>query len=276
VDLVTIPNTADVITSGVQQIDARLLGPLQAAAAAFRREVGKPVYVREAYRSDAEQERIFLERYYRVQKKTGVFFDGSYWQKRTGFATAAVPGSDAAKHRLGLAVDLWSGIDTSFTSREHLVWVRVAAPHGWVNTGRNFAEPWHQQGTPGVRPAGGTATPFPDATQEDTLSAEDVRQINAHTDDTANNLAEAGVRLLDYQLVKLKGKNEVFLSQGHQTLRWLSTPKTLADVQSELKPLRATFRTPKPADLPIREVDNLAAFGGLIGPRPAGAVYAVL
>jgi hypothetical protein len=166
-DLALIPNNADVITSGAQYIDRRLLPGFLASCAAFRGEAGRPVFVREGYRSDAEQLRIFLERYYRTPRGPGVWFDGSYWLKRTGFATAAVPGSDAAKHRLGLAVDLWSGIDTSFSSREHLIWVRVARPHGWVNTGTAFGEPWHQQGTPGVSPAGATPTPFPESEEDD-------------------------------------------------------------------------------------------------------------
>jgi hypothetical protein len=167
VTLALIPNNADIITSGAQYIDPRLLPGLLASAADFRAEVGRPVFVREAYRSDADQLTIFLARYYRTPARTGVFYDGSYWQKRTGASTAAVPGSSAANHRLGLCLDLWSGIDTSFTSREHLVWVRVSAKHGWVNTGRGFGEPWHQQGTPGVSPAGSTITPLPESEEDD-------------------------------------------------------------------------------------------------------------
>jgi hypothetical protein len=175
VTLALIPNNADIITSGDQYVDPRLLPGLLASAADFRAEVGKPVFVREGYRSDADQRTIFLARYYRVPNRTGVFYDGSYWQKRTGASVAAIPGSAAANHRLGLCLDLWSGIDVSFTSREHLVWVRVSKRHGWDNTGRGFGEPWHQQGTPGVSPAGSIPTPFPE--QEDTLSAAEVKQI---------------------------------------------------------------------------------------------------
>lgn len=174
-DLVLIPNNADVITAGDQYISRPLLPGFLAAAAAFRAEADRPVYVKEGYRSDAEQRRIFLERYYRTPKVTGIRYDGSYWIKRTGFATAAIPGSSAAKHRDGEALDLWSGIDSSFTSREHLIWVRVAKPHGWDNTGRNFGEPWHQQGTPGLSPAGSDYTPI-DQSQEDDMFSDLDRQ----------------------------------------------------------------------------------------------------
>jgi hypothetical protein len=158
-DLVLIPNNADVITNGEQWIARSLLAPFLAAAAEFHAEAGVPVYVAEAYRSDAAQRAIFLARYVRVSYPTGIHYDGSYWVKRYGVSVAAVPGSDAAKHRKAEALDLWSGIDTSFTSRNHLIWVRVAKKHGFENTGRNFGEPWHQQGTPGVSPAGTTPTP---------------------------------------------------------------------------------------------------------------------
>ncbi|GAA0960159.1 hypothetical protein [Frigoribacterium faeni] len=169
-DLVLIPNTADVITNGPQYIARSLLAPFQAAAAEFRAEAGRPVYVAEAYRSDTEQRRIFLERYYRVDYPTSVLYEGSYWVKRTGVATAAVPGSIYARHRLGEALDLWSGIDTSFLSPNHLIWVRVAKKHGWDNTGRGFGEPWHQQGTPVTSPA---PAPIPESQEDDDMTEDD-------------------------------------------------------------------------------------------------------
>ena len=197
-DLVLIPNTADVITNGDQYIARSLLPSFQSAAAEFRAEAGRPVYVAEAYRSDAEQRRIFLERYYPVGGRTSVFFEGRYWAKRTGFATAAVPGSIYARHRLGEALDLWSGIDTSFLSPNHLIWVRVAQKHGWDNTGRGFGEPWHQQGTPGTSPAAPAPTPIPKS-EEDELNAEektmletiaaDAKAAREHADKTKQAVA---------------------------------------------------------------------------------------
>lgn len=171
--LVPIPNTADVITNGTQYIAADLLPGFQAAAAEFRAEAGRPVYVAEGYRSDAEQRRIFMERYYPVSGRTSVFYEGRYWAKRTGVATAAVPGSIYARHRLGEALDLWSGIDTSFLSPNHLIWVRVAKKHGWDNTGRGFGEPWHQQGTPVTSPAAPAPTPIPESQEDDDMTEDD-------------------------------------------------------------------------------------------------------
>ncbi|ROS62213.1 hypothetical protein EDF38_1316 [Frigoribacterium sp. PhB160] len=170
-DLIVIPNTADVITNGRQLISRALLPGFLAASAAFRAETGRPVYVAEGYRSDEEQRRIFVERYYVVDRRTSVLYEGKYWAKHPGVPVAAIPGSTAAKHRLGEALDLWSGIDSSFTSREHLIWVRVAKPHGWDNTGRSFGEPWHQQGTPGLSPAssGAVVIDIPIESEEDDM-----------------------------------------------------------------------------------------------------------
>jgi len=176
--LVLIPNTADVITNGAQYIDAELLPSFQAAAAEFRAEAGVPVYVAEAYRSDDDQRTMFLARYFRVSYPTGVRYDGSYWVKFKGAATAAVPGSVFARHRLGQALDLWSGIDTSFSSPNHRIWVRAAAKHGWVNTGRNFGEPWHQQRTPSAVPAAPAPTPIAESQEDDDMTENDRKILN--------------------------------------------------------------------------------------------------
>lgn len=183
-DLVLIPNNGDVNTLGPQYIERSLLPGFLESCAAFRDEAGKPVYVREGYRSDETQDTIFRQRYYRVSKGPGVWYDGSYWLKRTGFATAAVPGSTAAKHRLGRALDLWSGIDSSFTSREHLIWVRVAKPYGWVNTGVNFGEPWHQENNT-TASAGGTVSPFPESEEDELNTAEKGQLAGAFRDSAA-------------------------------------------------------------------------------------------
>ena len=272
-DLVVIPNNVDVITNGEQLIARSLLPGFLAACAEFRAEVGRPVYVAEAYRSDAAQHAIFVARYYPVDRKTSIVYQGRYWVKRTGVATAAIPGSDAAKHRLGLALDLWSRIDISFTSPEHLIWVRVAKRHGFTNTGTAFGEPWHQEGKPGVSPAGSTYVPIPSTTtpsEEDDMTPEQDQMLkNVHAALLAGGDGVDSMRLITAQtrdavtngaarfaLVRAKGRPEVFLSVDRQSLRWLESEKQLADQRFTLKAVGA-------GDLPVQEVDNLAAFGAI-------------
>ena len=173
-DLALIPNGSDVTTHGAQYIGRSLLPGLLTSAAAFRRATGRPVHVREGCRSDGAQRAIFLDRYCRVSERTGIWYEGSHWRRRAGVATAAVPGSAAAAHRSGKALDLWSGIDTSSTSHEHRVWVAAALPHGWVNAGRGFGEPWHQENTTVTSTAGGTPPP---ATESEEDHMPDAREI---------------------------------------------------------------------------------------------------
>jgi len=294
VDLVKIPNTADIITNGDQYVARALLPGLLAAAAAFRAETARPVYVEEGFRSDEEQRRVFLERYYRTPKKTGVFYDGSYWIKRTGFATAAIPGSVAAKHRLGRALDLWSGIDSSFTSREHKIWVRVAEPHGWVNTGKNFGEPWHQEGTPGVSPAGSEYVPIPGTTtpsEEDdmfsdldrakldllinTLSSEDSGTGKGGIRGTVNQILAAENRpdpQAVHKLVRIKSKPDVFHSVDFHTLRGIPSEKVLDVLGWQLQQIGALdTRAIAVQVLTVDGIEDLKGFGALIGPRPLGS-----
>jgi hypothetical protein len=140
-ELALIPNNEDVETAGAQYVVAEALPHFLAAAREFREETGRKVFVKEGYRSLATQIAIFLARYFVAV--IGVLWRGQRWQKRAGQATAAVPGT--SRHGVAQALDIWSGIDSSFSSYFHLVWVRVAAKYGWRNTGVNFGEPWHQE-----------------------------------------------------------------------------------------------------------------------------------
>lgn len=70
---------------------------------------------------------------------------------------------------------------------------------------------------------------------------------------------------VDYSLVKLVGRDEVFLSVNRQELRWLRNDATLADVRYTLRGVGA----PR-ADLPVEEVGNLDAYGTIIGDVPEG------
>lgn len=141
-ELVVVPNTADITTIGVQRIATAVLPYLLAAAAEFRQETGQKLVLAEGYRPLSTQIDYFNARYH-VVTSGGVWWNGKRWAKNAGMATAAVPGTSI--HGDGRAVDIWSGVDTSFTSANHRVWVRVSAKYGWVNTGTGFGEPWHQE-----------------------------------------------------------------------------------------------------------------------------------
>jgi hypothetical protein len=140
-ELVLIPNNEDITTYGAQYIAAPALPYLLAAAREFREQAGQRLYVKEAYRPLSTQVAYFVARYFVAI--VGVFWNGRRWLKRLGAATAAVPGTSI--HGVGWALDIWSGVDTSFKSRNHLIWVAVAARYGWKNTGTAFGEPWHQE-----------------------------------------------------------------------------------------------------------------------------------
>lgn len=140
-ELSLIPVNDYINTNGGQYIANAALDHLLSAARLFQQWGGTKLWVEEAYRNLATQEDYFLDRY--VETPSGsVVYQGKRWSKRSqSVATAAVPGTSI--HGLGMAVDLWSGIDTSFTSNAHRQFVQFATQFGWKNTGTAFGEPWH-------------------------------------------------------------------------------------------------------------------------------------
>jgi hypothetical protein len=64
--------------------------------------------------------------------------------------------------------------------------------------------------------------------------------------------------------VRLKGKREVFLTNGMQSL-WVPNPQTLADYQTLAKEGRLKLSS---AD--VREITNAALLGLIVGTKPAG------
>jgi hypothetical protein len=154
-DVVAIPQSSFVQTNGTQYIAAAALPFFLAAAWLFFLATNTPVYVTEGYRSYAKQREYFVERY--TPSIIGrYYFEGKRWRKKVGQAAAAVPGTSF--HGFGLALDLGSGINSSFSSAVHLTWTRIAAALGWLNTGVDFGEPWHQEWAiyrvkPGTKPS---------------------------------------------------------------------------------------------------------------------------
>lgn len=139
--LLVNPSTTLVGYAGWQWIGTGRAAEIRAMAREFRAATGKALYIREAFRT------IDTQRYY-------------YAHPPTPGAVVAVPGTSI--HGNGLAIDVGSGIDDSFTSPEHIAFEAIAKRHGWTNTGRNFGEPWHfeKTGSATVDPSsGGTTTP---------------------------------------------------------------------------------------------------------------------
>jgi hypothetical protein len=120
--LLVNPATDLIGYAGWQWISRAAHDGLVAAAKEFRQKTGKALYVREAFRC------LDTQKYYYKHPQGGV---------------AAVPGTSI--HGFGDAIDVWSGVDTSFSSSEHVAFEAISKKYGWSNTGRNFGEPWHFQ-----------------------------------------------------------------------------------------------------------------------------------
>lgn len=252
-ELVVVPNTADITTIGVQRIAAAVLPYLLAAAAEFRQETGQKLVLAEGYRPLSTQIDYFNARYH-VVASGGVWWDGKRWAKNAGAATAAVPGTSI--HGDGRAVDIWSGVDTSFTSANHRVWVRVSAKYGWKNTGTGFGEPWHQEWSASR------------VTKRVALTAALVRPV-ASSGAIANTItgrpAALSVQEDDmpiFRFVKQDGDTSgtVWLSKDFMERRALDG-KTFEDVHFALEQIYGEN------SMPVKTVGNINAFGIDVGAR---------
>jgi hypothetical protein len=92
------------------------------------------VGVGEGYRSSATQRQGFLQRYSKTSDKTDIFWEGSYWKKKSGVAPMTPPGM--SMHEIGLAADLTGDLD----------WVQKnASKYGLKTFAGVNGEPWHVQ-----------------------------------------------------------------------------------------------------------------------------------
>jgi hypothetical protein len=158
-----------------RRIALDLLAQTTAMRADFEKEFGKPLYITDGYRTYEEQ--VFLK------KQKGPF--------------AATPGTSV--HGWGRALDLGSGVNNSFTSREHL-WMRENGPrYGWRhpvwahnhNPSDGQDEPWHFEGVPVPR---SSYRPDTDNPGDDDMSAAEVAEIKAHIDKQLGPLGYYQVR----------------------------------------------------------------------------------
>ena len=119
-----------------------------AAESAERLFVSVPgTFVNSGYRSDAEQEKIFLQRFtttytqYVPGKVDARRYNGRTYYRKPGYASAAAPGT--SNHRLGDTADFGPNL-TSFSSTRYKALEKAGPYHGWNNTeGRRISEPWH-------------------------------------------------------------------------------------------------------------------------------------
>jgi len=101
----------------------------------------------QAYRSLADQEKVFFthyDRHYRSGRTIAnggkKYYEGAWWYRKEGHPVAAVPGT--SNHGLGIAVD-WDGLD-GYGSVDFNTFARLAKKHGWSNTeGAKIREYWH-------------------------------------------------------------------------------------------------------------------------------------
>ena len=180
---------------------------------------------------------------------------------------------------LDFGVTMPDGTNRALTMSEHSWVVTRGRQRGIRWTGRDFRptpETWHFNGgydaelPPLTDTASGGATPFPTPSEEDDMNqtqSEQLARIHAALFaglDGSPALSPAVIQTRDavangparFALVRAKGRPEVFLSVDRQSLRWLESEKQLADQRFTLKAVGA-------GDLPVQEVDNLAAFGAI-------------
>lgn len=110
----------------------------------------------------------FFARYRRVNFKTGIYYDGSYWQKLAGVPAAGIPGT--SPHLKGNAVD----VDIySFSSADYDTLEAIAPFYGFsLAQGVADREPWH------IVFVGGQQYTAPSMEEEDMFTDADRAMLN--------------------------------------------------------------------------------------------------
>lgn len=170
---------SDIGPGGYAQPDAALA--YLAMAAEFERAVGVPLKFTEAYRDYATSVQLFVARYNRVARRTGIFWDGSYWMKKPGVAAAGIPGTSF--HLEGLATDYAYPL-TSWTTPGQ-AWFRANEARFGFSSAQGVAdnEPWHKRYIGSTNTAAGTSgTPI----EEDDMAFTDpIKKSDSPVQNTA-------------------------------------------------------------------------------------------
>lgn len=157
----------------------------------YRARYGENIYLTDGYREFAVQEKIFRERYVRgVPQGTGDsrFWLGAWWYRRSGTASASVPG--LSNHGWALACDFGDGVNDERSERHR--WMRANAPSvGWIhptwahdNVASNGSqEPWHFEYPVTVTVPGAPPT----QEDEDVVTPQDRAEIAAAAGTAAAN-----------------------------------------------------------------------------------------
>jgi hypothetical protein len=125
----TKPTSAPKYGAMLEKLKPQMREPLER----MLKDAGGRVGIGQTYRSADDQKKMFLERYYKTDKKTGTFWNGSYWEKKPGVAAATPPGM--SMHEIGLAADLTGDLE----------WVKKNAGRYGLESFDFMGEPWHIQ-----------------------------------------------------------------------------------------------------------------------------------
>jgi hypothetical protein len=125
----TKPTSSPAYSAMLGKLKPQLRDPLER----MLQDAGGRVGVGQTFRSADDQKKMFLERYYKTDKKTGTFWNGSYWEKKPGVAAATPPGM--SMHEIGLAADLTGDLE----------WVKQNAAKYGLESFDFMGEPWHVQ-----------------------------------------------------------------------------------------------------------------------------------
>lgn len=226
----------------------------------------------------------------RTYARQKYLYDG-YRAGKPGFNPAWSPDSPYAYHLSGRAVDVGSNVGFTGTRASREFYSR-AGRYGFRPTVKG--EPWHFEwradwvgvsldtaGSSAVVIPSPTPASVPAPSEEDDMTPDQSEQLaRIHAAlfaglEGVDPLRRVIVQTRDavvggsarFAFVRAKNRPEVFLSVDRQSLRWLETEKQLADQRYTLSALGAK-------DLPVQEVDNLAAFGSIgSNERPADPFY---
>jgi hypothetical protein len=169
-------------------------------------------------RTGDSQKQMFLSRHRRTDKKTNIYWDGSYWERYQG-AAAAPPGR--SMHEIGLAADLTG--DTAWV-------VRNASRFGLKHFADVNNEPWHVQpaelpnsrreyensGSPwGTDGSFEPAAAFGDANEADAVAAGEDSPYDSHGDMRAGPMDFTGESISER--LEYVGNNLMSLLGGSST-----------------------------------------------------------
>ena len=214
-------------------------------------------------RSPDEQRRMFLSRYFKTDKQTDTYYEGSYWEKKPGVAKAAPPG--LSYHEIGLAADL------TFQSKADIDWLRANANKYGLDEFSRIGEPWHVQSTayPSSRrqyeeqgaPYGTETDP---TTKYTPGSFGDIREISPLGQNSTTENALLAMEAVTRQNMSLAESMAAFSGNGGNGVSAMSTDTSSAG--------RQDARTDRGSKGNTRSNGNYAVPAGAMNPRDIAVI----